>query len=57
MVENKSFEVLDENDLMETEGGSVTVAIIVIGCIVLGGSAIVETFNGYQEEKRASGGK
>ena len=54
-MKNYKFEELSNNELMDNEGGSLTVgaAVVIIGVIVLGGSAIVSAVNGYQEEKRA----
>ena len=52
-MKNYEMKELNREELMETEGGSITVALIVIGCVVLVGSAAVSAYNGYQEEKRA----
>lgn len=53
-MENNRFEMLSNDELSEVEGGSLSIGagLAIAGGVVLGLSAIVSAFNGYQEEKR-----
>ena len=53
MENNYGFVVLDTNEEMEVNGGSIAVALFVAGCVIMVVSAGVNVYNGYQEEKRA----
>lgn len=52
-MENTKFKNLKDDELFETDGGIPVIGAIGIGVgIVMGISAVVETFNGYQEAAR-----